>query len=74
VPRQQVLEALLGATDLPVNQFAVRCGLGTAANLRLRLTQDAATTRRLRPRLSRAPDPRGRACITLDRPEHIAVP
>ena len=31
-PAQQMLEALLGATDLPVGQFAVRCRLDTAAN------------------------------------------
>ena len=43
---QRLLEArrLLEATDLPVDQVAVRCGLGTAANLRLHLGRDASTT------------------------------
>ncbi len=43
---QRVLEArrLLEATDLPVDQVAARCGLGTAANLRLHLARDADTT------------------------------
>lgn len=43
---QRLLEArrLLEATDLPVDRIAERCGLGTAANLRLHLSRDAATT------------------------------
>ncbi len=43
---QRLLEArrLLETTDLPVDQIAARCGLGTAANLRLHLARDAATT------------------------------
>lgn len=43
---QRILEArrLLELTDLPVDQVAARCGLGTAANLRLHLARDAATT------------------------------
>ena len=43
---QRVLEArrLLEATDLPVDDIAQRCGLGTAANLRLHLHREAATT------------------------------
>lgn len=43
---QRLLEArrLLEATDLPVDQVAERCGLGTAANLRLHLARDAGTT------------------------------
>ena len=43
---QRVLEArrLLEATDLPVDRVAARCGLGTAANLRLHLARDADTT------------------------------
>ncbi len=43
---QRLLEArwLLEATDLPVDHVAARCGLGTAANLRLHLARDAATT------------------------------
>lgn len=43
---QRVLEArrLLEATDLPVDEVARRCGLGTAANLRLHLRRDAGTT------------------------------
>jgi transcriptional regulator GlxA family with amidase domain len=43
---QRLLEArrLLEATDLPVDEVAARCGLGTAANLRLHLARDAATT------------------------------
>lgn len=43
---QRVLEArrLLESTDLSVDQVARRCGLGTAANLRLHLSRDAATT------------------------------
>ena len=35
---------LLEATDLPVEVIAGRCGLGTAANLRLHLARDAGTT------------------------------
>jgi len=43
---QRLREArrLLEATDLPVDQVAARCGLGTAANLRLHLARDVATT------------------------------
>jgi transcriptional regulator GlxA family with amidase domain len=43
---QRLLEArrLLEVTDVPVEQIAARCGLGTAANLRLHLARDAATT------------------------------
>ncbi len=43
---QRVLEArrLLEATDLPVEDIAQRCGLGTAGNLRLHLPREAATT------------------------------
>jgi transcriptional regulator GlxA family with amidase domain len=43
---QRLLEArrLLEATDLAVDEVARRCGLGTAANLRLHLARDAATT------------------------------
>ncbi len=43
---QRLLEArrLLEATDLPVDHVAARCGLGTAANLRLHLARDASTT------------------------------
>lgn len=43
---QRLLEArrLLEATDLPVDEIAARCGLGTAANLRLHLARDASTT------------------------------
>jgi AraC family transcriptional activator FtrA len=35
---------LLEASDLPVQEIATRCGLGTAANLRLHLARDADTT------------------------------
>jgi len=35
---------LLEATDLPIDRVAARCGLGTAANLRLHLARDADTT------------------------------
>jgi transcriptional regulator GlxA family with amidase domain len=44
--QQRVLEArrLLEATDLPVEDIAQRCGLGTAGNLRLHLARDVATT------------------------------
>lgn len=35
---------LLEATDLSVDRVAARCGLGTAANLRLHLARDVATT------------------------------
>ena len=35
---------LLEATDLPVEAIAARCGLGTAANLRLHLARDAGAT------------------------------
>ena len=43
---QRLLEArrLLEATDLPVEDIAYRCGLGTAGNLRLHLAREAATT------------------------------
>jgi transcriptional regulator GlxA family with amidase domain len=43
---QRLLEArrLLEATDIPVEEVALRSGLGTAANLRLHLARDAATT------------------------------
>jgi transcriptional regulator GlxA family with amidase domain len=43
---QRLLKArrLLEATDLPVDHVAARCGLGTAANLRLHLARDASTT------------------------------
>jgi transcriptional regulator GlxA family with amidase domain len=43
---QRLLEArrLLEATDLPVDLVAERCGLGTAANLRLHLARDAGMT------------------------------
>jgi transcriptional regulator GlxA family with amidase domain len=35
---------LLEATDLPVEVIAARCGLGTAANLRVHPARDAGTT------------------------------
>jgi transcriptional regulator GlxA family with amidase domain len=35
---------LLEATEIPIEEVAQRCGLGTAANLRLHLARDAATT------------------------------
>jgi transcriptional regulator GlxA family with amidase domain len=43
---QRLLEArrLLEATDLAVDEVARRCGLGTAANLRLHLARDTSTT------------------------------
>ncbi|MGF7234840.1 MAG: GlxA family transcriptional regulator [Frankia sp.] len=43
---QRIAEArrLLEISDLPVQKIAARCGLGTAANLRLHLARDAATT------------------------------
>jgi AraC family transcriptional activator FtrA len=43
---QRLLEArrLLESTDLPVEEVAHRCGLGTAANLRLHLSRDTRTT------------------------------
>jgi len=43
---QRLLEArrLLESTDLPVDQVAARCGLGTATNLRLHMARDVATT------------------------------
>jgi len=43
---QRLLEArrLLEATDLPVEDIAQRCGLGTAGNLRLHLAREVATT------------------------------
>jgi transcriptional regulator GlxA family with amidase domain len=43
---QRLLEArrLLEATDLPIDEVAARAGLGGAANLRLQLARDAATT------------------------------
>ncbi|MBB5084993.1 helix-turn-helix domain-containing protein [Nonomuraea endophytica] len=42
--RVQLARRLLERTDLPVDEVARRCGLGTAANLRLHLSRDAATT------------------------------
>lgn len=44
--RARVREArrLLEVTDLPVEEIAARCGLGTAANLRVHLGRDAGTT------------------------------
>jgi hypothetical protein len=46
VPAARIREArrLLEATDLPVEVIAARCGLGTAANLRLHLARDAGAT------------------------------
>ena len=43
---QRVLEArrLLEATDIPIEEVAQRCGLGTAANLRIHLARDTHTT------------------------------
>jgi transcriptional regulator GlxA family with amidase domain len=43
---QRVLEArrLLEATDMPVEEVALRCGLGTAANLRLHLGREIGVT------------------------------
>lgn len=43
---QRLLEArhLLETTDLPIDHVAARAGLGSAANLRLQLTRDTATT------------------------------
>jgi len=43
---QRLLEArrLLQATELPIDEVAWRCGLGTAANLRLHLARDASIT------------------------------
>jgi AraC family transcriptional activator FtrA len=62
---------LLEATDLPVEVIAARCGLGTAANLRLHLTRDAGAAVHPEPEpvhrhLHRLPgrpggDPRGQA-------------
>lgn len=46
VTAQRLLEArhLLETTDLSIDQIAARAGLGTAANLRLQLARDIATT------------------------------
>jgi transcriptional regulator GlxA family with amidase domain len=43
---QRLLEArrLLEATDMPVEEVALRCGLGTAANLRLHLGREIGVT------------------------------
>jgi len=43
---QRLLEArrLLEATELPIEEVAWRCGLGTAANLRLHLAREASIT------------------------------
>ncbi len=42
---QHLLEArLLETTELPVDQVAQRCGLGTAANLRLHLARDTGVS------------------------------
>ncbi len=58
---QRLLEArrLLESTDLPVDQVAARCGLGTATNLRLHLARDAATTPTAYRRAYRGGTPRG---------------
>ncbi|MFE7954832.1 GlxA family transcriptional regulator [Streptomyces sp. NPDC057413] len=42
--RLHEVRRLLEVTDLPVEEIARRCGLGSAANLRLHLARDAATT------------------------------
>ncbi|MBV9817152.1 MAG: helix-turn-helix domain-containing protein [Solirubrobacterales bacterium] len=42
--RLDEVRRLLEATDLPVEEIAQRCGLGTAGNLRLHLARDAGTT------------------------------
>ena len=43
---QRLVEArrLLEVSDLPIDELARRCGLGTATNLRVHLARDAATT------------------------------
>jgi len=43
---QRLLEArrLLEVSNLPIEDVATRCGLGSAANLRLHLARDAGTT------------------------------
>jgi transcriptional regulator GlxA family with amidase domain len=43
---QRLLEArrLLEATDMPIEEVALRCGLGTAANLRLHLGREIGVT------------------------------
>lgn len=63
---QRLIEArrLLESSVLPVDQVAAACGLGTAANLRLHLARDAATTptayrRSYRGRPDAATGPRG---------------
>lgn len=40
----RVARRLLEVSDLSVEQIAARCGLGTAANLRLHLARDTSTT------------------------------
>jgi AraC family transcriptional activator FtrA len=42
--RNREARRLLEATDLTVEVIAARCGLGTAANLRLHLARDAGAT------------------------------
>lgn len=42
--RLQEARRLLETTDIPIDQIAEQSGLGTAANLRLHLSRDAATT------------------------------
>lgn len=56
---QRVLHArqLLESTDLAIEQVAQRSGLGTAANLRLHLARDAATTPTAYRRTYRGPTP-----------------
>jgi transcriptional regulator GlxA family with amidase domain len=43
-PRLLEARRLLEATELPIGEVAWRCGLGTAANLRLHLARDASVT------------------------------
>jgi transcriptional regulator GlxA family with amidase domain len=68
---ERVLEArrLLEATELPIEEVAWRCGLGTAANLRLHLARDASTT----PSAYRHTFRRGGAAQTADRPQPLSA-
>jgi transcriptional regulator GlxA family with amidase domain len=71
---ERVLEArrLLEATELPIEEVAWRCGLGTAANLRLHLARDASTTPSAYRNTFRGPRP-ARARIATSRAGALRV-
>jgi len=70
---QRLVEArrLLEATDLPIDEVAARAGLGTAANLRLQLARDTATTPTAYRRTYRG---RRRSVVHAQRSDHSPAP